>query len=75
MCVGAAWRVQRRLLVEEIDLEIALRRRLLETTQSRITWALLLQEALEKELKGASNPAFGLKYIDKMFFSPRFPEL
>lgn len=36
------------LLVEEIDHEIALRTRLQETVQSRLTWALILQETLQK---------------------------
>ncbi|GJE88777.1 hypothetical protein PsYK624_048630 [Phanerochaete sordida] len=41
----------RRILLEELDLEVALRERLTSTVQSRITWALLLQEALQKELQ------------------------
>ncbi|EKM51788.1 uncharacterized protein PHACADRAFT_31601 [Phanerochaete carnosa HHB-10118-sp] len=41
----------RRILLEEIDLEVALRERLTSTVQSRITWALLLQEALEKDVR------------------------
>jgi hypothetical protein len=41
----------RRVILEEIDLEIALRERLASTVESRITWALLLQEALQKELR------------------------
>ena len=40
----------RRLILEEIDLELALRERLVSTVQSRITWAMLLQEELRKEL-------------------------
>ncbi|KAG6821306.1 hypothetical protein H0H93_000167 [Arthromyces matolae] len=36
-------------IVSELDLEIALRRRVAETIESRITWALLLQDALKKE--------------------------
>ncbi|KAH9942886.1 hypothetical protein B0H21DRAFT_823826 [Amylocystis lapponica] len=39
------------VVLEELDLEIALRQRLSETVQSRITWALLLQESLEKGLQ------------------------
>ncbi|KAI0356404.1 hypothetical protein OH77DRAFT_1423341 [Trametes cingulata] len=36
------------IILEEIDLEVAIRQRIAETVQSRITWALLLQESLEK---------------------------
>ncbi|KIK41923.1 hypothetical protein CY34DRAFT_805487 [Suillus luteus UH-Slu-Lm8-n1] len=44
----------RQLIAEEIDLEIAIRQRLLNTIDSRITWALLLQEALARD---SSTPA------------------
>ncbi|KAG1732396.1 uncharacterized protein EDB91DRAFT_1251752 [Suillus paluster] len=40
----------RQLISEEIDLEIAIRQRLLNTINSRITWALMLQEALARDL-------------------------
>ncbi|EGN93831.1 hypothetical protein SERLA73DRAFT_78206 [Serpula lacrymans var. lacrymans S7.3] len=40
----------RQLLAEEFDLEISLRQRLAATIESRITWALLLQDSLEKDL-------------------------
>ena len=40
----------RQILLEEIDLEVALRQRLASTIESRITWALLLQETLTREL-------------------------
>ena len=40
----------RRLLLEEIDLEIALQERLAVTVQSRISWALLLQQAVANGL-------------------------
>ncbi|KAI9058472.1 hypothetical protein FKP32DRAFT_1761914, partial [Trametes sanguinea] len=36
------------LLLEEIDLELAIRQRIADTVQSRITWALLLQQTLQK---------------------------
>ncbi|KAG2360642.1 hypothetical protein BDR07DRAFT_1610633 [Suillus spraguei] len=39
----------RQLIAEEIDLEIAIRQRLLNTIDSRITWALMLQEALAQD--------------------------
>lgn len=35
-------------IVAEIDLEIALRRRVAETVESRISWALILQNLLKK---------------------------
>ena len=35
-------------VVAEIDLEVRLRQRLVETLESRITWALILQEMLRK---------------------------
>ncbi|KAL1677794.1 hypothetical protein EV122DRAFT_290801 [Schizophyllum commune] len=41
-------------LVSDINLEIGLRQRLAETIESRLTWALLLKETLERE---ASNSA------------------
>jgi hypothetical protein len=42
----------RQVLAEELDLEIALRQRLSNTIESRITWALLLQESLMKDANG-----------------------
>lgn len=36
----------RQLLAEEFDLEIALRKRLAATIESRVTWGLILQETL-----------------------------
>ncbi|TCD70864.1 hypothetical protein EIP91_001172 [Steccherinum ochraceum] len=52
----------RQILLEEIDLDIALRERLAQTIQSRITWALLLQEHTSKALH---NP--GLDSDDTIF--------
>ncbi|KZT11963.1 uncharacterized protein LAESUDRAFT_160608 [Laetiporus sulphureus 93-53] len=43
------------LVLEEVDLELGLRERLYETVHSRLTWALILQETLEKGLKGATS--------------------
>ncbi|KAF7795617.1 hypothetical protein EIP86_006782 [Pleurotus ostreatoroseus] len=40
----------RQLLLEEIDLEIALQERLAATVQSRVSWALLLQQAVASGL-------------------------
>ncbi|KAM5534983.1 hypothetical protein V8D89_011356, partial [Ganoderma adspersum] len=36
------------IALEEIDLEIAIRQRIAETIQSRMTWALLLQESVQR---------------------------
>ncbi|KAL6302839.1 hypothetical protein BKA93DRAFT_379999 [Sparassis latifolia] len=45
------WRFFSQVLQEELDVEIALRERLSDTIQSRITWALLLQESLGRDLR------------------------
>ncbi|GLB40304.1 hypothetical protein LshimejAT787_0801750 [Lyophyllum shimeji] len=42
--------------IAELDHEICLRRRLVETIESRITWALLLQEELRRGSSGATTP-------------------
>ncbi|KAF5382019.1 hypothetical protein D9615_004461 [Tricholomella constricta] len=42
-------------VIAELDLEIALRRRLAETIDSRITWALVLQESLKKGGNGSTT--------------------
>ncbi|KAG6862481.1 hypothetical protein C0995_000027 [Termitomyces sp. Mi166 len=44
-------------IVSEIDLEIALRRRVAETIESRISWALILQDSLKKG-SSASTTSF-----------------
>ena len=45
--------------VEEIDLEIAIRQRIAETIQSRMTWALLLQESVQRSFgQGALHFAY-----------------
>lgn len=45
----------RQLILEELDLEIDVRQRVHDMIQSRITWALILQEALEKQdIQGSS---------------------
>lgn len=36
------------MLLADIDLEIALKQRLADTIESRIAWALILQETLQK---------------------------
>lgn len=38
---------QRRFMLEEVDLEIAMHERIAAVLQSRMTWALLLQRTLE----------------------------
>ena len=42
--------ISERLLREEIDLEVSLRLRFLETIESRFYWALILRENLKKHL-------------------------
>ncbi|CAL1712654.1 unnamed protein product [Somion occarium] len=58
----------RRILLEEVDLEISLRQRLASTVQSRLAWALLLQESskcaiasdhAESDMKTAALDALG----------------
>lgn len=49
------------IALEEIDLEIAIRQRIAETVQSRMTWALLLQESVQRTGQGASQPAYSMK--------------
>ena len=39
----------------QVDLEIALRHRLADTVQSRISWALILQESLQKGMHLSCN--------------------
>lgn len=47
------------IALEEIDLEIAMRQRIAETIQSRMTWALLLQESVQRAVgQGASRVAY-----------------
>ena len=60
------------LIVQEIDLEIALRKRLLDTAQSRITWALLLQEALEKEVKGVPIVLRSCVLVADIYYPPSY---
>ena len=45
------------MALEEIDLEIALRQRLADTIQSRLSWAFQLRESLES---GGEGGEFGL---------------
>lgn len=41
---------QQLLLAQEFDLEIALRKRLAATIESRVTWALILQQTLSNDI-------------------------
>ncbi|KAI0632214.1 hypothetical protein C8Q77DRAFT_1158877 [Trametes polyzona] len=43
------------IILEEIDLEVDIRKRIADTVQSRITWALLLQESLRKSIGSRSD--------------------
>ncbi|KII86700.1 hypothetical protein PLICRDRAFT_55615 [Plicaturopsis crispa FD-325 SS-3] len=45
----------KRVLVDEFNLEISMRERINETIESRITWALMLQELLQKESSNGST--------------------
>jgi hypothetical protein len=38
------------LIAQEFDLEIALRKRLAATIESRVTWALILQQTLSNDI-------------------------
>ncbi|THH16539.1 hypothetical protein EW146_g4119 [Bondarzewia mesenterica] len=46
---GDNYAAHRQVILEELDLELDIRRRLHDAIESRITWALLLQESLEKQ--------------------------
>ncbi|KAF9820734.1 hypothetical protein IEO21_01177 [Rhodonia placenta] len=56
----------RQLVLEEIDLELGLRQRLSDTVRSRLTWALLLQEALENNLQGTNDTGFQDAALDTL---------
>ncbi|KAH8104757.1 hypothetical protein BXZ70DRAFT_613963 [Cristinia sonorae] len=56
----------RQLFLEEIDLEIALRERLQKTIQSRITWALLLQDNAARALTSSENTVFRDTSLDAL---------
>ena len=45
--------LRRRVVLQELDVEIALQERIARTVESRITWALLLQQAVQSDLTGA----------------------
>lgn len=47
--------ILRAILPEEIDLEIGLRARLIETVESRLAWGLALQDVLEKQVLGSEG--------------------
>ncbi|KAI0927055.1 hypothetical protein AcV5_007694 [Taiwanofungus camphoratus] len=58
----------KQIVLEELDLEIALRQRLSHTIQSRLTWALLLQETLEKDFRvhGGEELDFQIAALDAL---------
>ncbi|CCM01170.1 uncharacterized protein FIBRA_03218 [Fibroporia radiculosa] len=51
----------RQVILEELDVEIGLRRRLSETIHSRLTWALLLQKALNSTPNGTNHTVSSFK--------------
>ncbi|OCH91897.1 hypothetical protein OBBRIDRAFT_774513 [Obba rivulosa] len=53
--------LRRQVILEEVDLEIGLRKRLSETVQSRLTWALVLQETLNREFRSQASGSFELR--------------
>ncbi|KAI0070446.1 hypothetical protein K474DRAFT_1776796 [Panus rudis PR-1116 ss-1] len=56
----------RRILLEEVDLEVSLRQRLASTIQSRLTWALLLQESLKRPASGQNHADFSDAAFDAL---------
>ena len=56
----------------QVDLEIAIRHRLANTVQSRIEWALILQESLEKGMHLLLNFSYGSVYTRRKKGFPRF---
>ncbi|TFK52648.1 hypothetical protein OE88DRAFT_1658023 [Heliocybe sulcata] len=56
------------IIAEEIDLEIALRQRLASTISDRITWALLLQESLDRQslTTDGTTPDFRASAVDAL---------
>lgn len=50
-------------IASEIDLEIDLRKRLVDTLDSRIAWAVVLKEVLQK---GASRLLFLISYLESV---------
>ncbi len=49
---------QRRFMLEEVDLEIAMHERIASVLESRMTWALLLQRTLENSQSNGARIAF-----------------
>ncbi|KAI0667615.1 hypothetical protein C8Q78DRAFT_1071727 [Trametes maxima] len=54
------------IILEEIDLEVAIRKRIADTVNSRITWALLLQKSLSSGVASRSDdfPSAPLDALD-----------
>lgn len=57
----------------QVDLEIALRQRLADTVQSRIAWALILQETLQKGMRLVLNLPIGSFVLAERETSQDFP--
>jgi hypothetical protein len=57
----------------QVDLEIALRHRLEDTVQSRITWALILQESLHKGMNLVPNFPIAHCVLEERKASQNFP--
>ncbi|EIW59252.1 uncharacterized protein TRAVEDRAFT_71391 [Trametes versicolor FP-101664 SS1] len=53
------------IILEEIDLEVAIRQRIAHTVQSRLTWALLLQESLDRNA-GSRSDEFRTASLDAL---------
>ena len=60
------FRTRQHLLAEEFDLEIALRKRLAATIESRVTWALILQEALSNDITSEFVSLHSLRQCTKV---------
>ena len=57
----------RQLLAEEFDLEIVLRKRLAATIESRVIWALVLQEVLSNNITCESASLLLLESFNKLW--------
>lgn len=55
----------------QVDLDIAIRHRLADTVQSRIEWALILQESLQKGIHLLLNFSYGSLYTRRNKGFPR----
>ena len=60
-------------VIAEVDLEISLRERLAETLQSRIAWALILQESLQGGTTLRFSVIVSQETLMKIGLAPRHP--